>query len=234
MLPNLSLSPNAGQVSYDGAWEALKAIDEDPADASRVRLVYSNFTHAKADQGLSTGWNREHSWPRCAPHALPTRSDRIGCTPAAVPMPERFWPRPAAPLGSATTAPTTLTFTRSSRPTPTSTPRGPIGSSAIVQAATRRRTPRRRRTRPRVMTTAFCPLLRSAATSRAVRRSGARTLKQQTIACAHAIRAPYRDSAILHGGAVRRQRGGHDESDPRPRGQRERQRDGQPDGKAAG
>ena len=52
-------------VSYNEAWDALRDLDASPSDASRVRLIYSSHTAAGfADQGLTTGWNREHSWPK--------------------------------------------------------------------------------------------------------------------------------------------------------------------------
>ena len=52
-------------VSYSGAWAALRVLDASPTDSSRVRLIYSSHTaHGVNDQGVSTGWNREHSWPK--------------------------------------------------------------------------------------------------------------------------------------------------------------------------
>ena len=52
-------------VSYDDCWDALRDLDRSPMDGSRVRLIYSDHTHAGiAQQGISTGWNREHAWPK--------------------------------------------------------------------------------------------------------------------------------------------------------------------------
>tara|TARA_B110000046_G_C12597664_1_gene235503 strand:- start:30 stop:449 length:420 start_codon:yes stop_codon:yes gene_type:complete len=52
-------------VSYDNAWSALRDLDASPSDAARVKLIYSSHTHhGTDDQGVSTGWNREHSWPK--------------------------------------------------------------------------------------------------------------------------------------------------------------------------
>ena len=52
-------------VSYDGCWDALRDLDQSPADSNRVRLIYSPHTHlGVASQGVSTGWNREHAWPK--------------------------------------------------------------------------------------------------------------------------------------------------------------------------
>lgn len=47
-------------------WDALKVLDEDPANASTVVLIYSGLTNAKAAQytGTSGTWDREHLWPQ--------------------------------------------------------------------------------------------------------------------------------------------------------------------------
>jgi endonuclease I len=54
------------QISYSaGATnteDALKVLDEDPANTNNVVLIYSGFSVAKTNFGLSTGWNREHLW----------------------------------------------------------------------------------------------------------------------------------------------------------------------------
>jgi endonuclease I len=46
--------------------DALKTLDEDPANSARVLLVYSGLTDLKSNQVIgSTGtWNREHLWPQ--------------------------------------------------------------------------------------------------------------------------------------------------------------------------
>ena len=43
--------------------DALKLLDQDPGDTNRVILIYSGFTDAKTNFGLTTGWSREHMWP---------------------------------------------------------------------------------------------------------------------------------------------------------------------------
>jgi endonuclease I len=42
--------------------EALKVLDEDPANTNNVILIYSGWSVAKTNYGVS-GWNREHLWP---------------------------------------------------------------------------------------------------------------------------------------------------------------------------
>lgn len=52
-------------VSYADAWNALATLDADPSDATKIIGIYSNHHHdAVAARGVSTGWNREHSWPK--------------------------------------------------------------------------------------------------------------------------------------------------------------------------
>ena len=52
-------------VSYNDAWAAISVLDADPTNSSRVIGVYSDHSHdAISDRGISTGWNREHSWPK--------------------------------------------------------------------------------------------------------------------------------------------------------------------------
>ena len=52
-------------VSYNDAWEALADLDAAPSDVGKVIGIYSTHLHdAVDDQGISTGWNREHSWPK--------------------------------------------------------------------------------------------------------------------------------------------------------------------------
>ena len=52
-------------VSYDDAWDALADLDAAPSDSGKVVGVYSTHLHdAVGSQGNSTGWNREHSWPK--------------------------------------------------------------------------------------------------------------------------------------------------------------------------
>ncbi|WP_256107907.1 endonuclease I family protein [Streptomyces sp. ODS05-4] len=52
-------------LSYDEVWEALKTTDEDPADPSRVMLIYSGRSQAKDAHGSGADdWNREHVWAK--------------------------------------------------------------------------------------------------------------------------------------------------------------------------
>lgn len=43
--------------------DALKRLDEDPADTNNVFLLYAQRSEPKDTFGLTTGWNREHVWP---------------------------------------------------------------------------------------------------------------------------------------------------------------------------
>jgi len=47
-------------------WDALKVLDEDPANAANVLLLYSGYSVPKAAQwtGSSGIWDREHLWPQ--------------------------------------------------------------------------------------------------------------------------------------------------------------------------
>ena len=54
-------------VSYANLWGALAILDADPSDASRVVGIYSGQSYGAEDRigpGRTTGWNREHSWPK--------------------------------------------------------------------------------------------------------------------------------------------------------------------------
>ncbi len=42
--------------------DALKVLDEDPANTNNVWLLYAQRTEPKSTFGLTTGWNREHMW----------------------------------------------------------------------------------------------------------------------------------------------------------------------------
>ena len=42
-------------------WTALKILDEDPVDSTKVKLIYSNASALKSQFG--TTWNREFLWP---------------------------------------------------------------------------------------------------------------------------------------------------------------------------
>ena len=43
--------------------DALKVLDEDPANTNNVILIYSGWSMPKANYGTTGGWNREHLWP---------------------------------------------------------------------------------------------------------------------------------------------------------------------------
>ncbi|MZE80958.1 ribonuclease, partial [Streptomyces sp. SID5475] len=53
------------KLSYSQVWDALKATDEDPADPSRVVLLYSGRSQSKSENGgAADEWNREHVWAK--------------------------------------------------------------------------------------------------------------------------------------------------------------------------
>ena len=58
------LISNHNVISYDGCWDAIKELDEDPINADNVILIYSRRSEPKNTSGVSTGWNREHVWPK--------------------------------------------------------------------------------------------------------------------------------------------------------------------------
>jgi endonuclease I len=43
--------------------DALKVVDEDPADTNNVILLYTRRSEPKSTFGTTAGWNREHVWP---------------------------------------------------------------------------------------------------------------------------------------------------------------------------
>mmetsp|Transcript_22786 Transcript_22786/g.70467 ORF Transcript_22786/g.70467 Transcript_22786/m.70467 type:complete len:289 (+) Transcript_22786:98-964(+) len=45
-------------------WDALKVLDADPDNADHVLGLYSRRSMPADSSGESTGWNREHSWPK--------------------------------------------------------------------------------------------------------------------------------------------------------------------------
>ncbi|GMH70767.1 hypothetical protein TrST_g2604 [Triparma strigata] len=45
-------------------WDALNVLDADPSDPDSVMLIYRQTPDLIANSGLSTGWNREHVWPK--------------------------------------------------------------------------------------------------------------------------------------------------------------------------
>ncbi len=48
------------QTGGGDAWAALKVLDEDPSDSTKVKLTYSGTSILKTD----TSWNCEHLWPQ--------------------------------------------------------------------------------------------------------------------------------------------------------------------------
>jgi endonuclease I len=49
--------------SQTDAADALKVLDQDPANPNNVLLIYATDSVSAALFGLTTGWNREHLWP---------------------------------------------------------------------------------------------------------------------------------------------------------------------------
>ena len=43
--------------------DALKVLEEDPANTNNVVLIYSRRSDPKSAFGVTGGWNREHVWP---------------------------------------------------------------------------------------------------------------------------------------------------------------------------
>ncbi|MEU4997906.1 endonuclease [Streptomyces sp. NPDC021622] len=53
------------KLSYDQVWDALKVTDEDPANSNNVRLLYTDRSQSKGDNGGDPDqWNREHVWAK--------------------------------------------------------------------------------------------------------------------------------------------------------------------------
>ena len=62
---NKIISTGVTTLSYDAVWNALKATDQDPANASNVILLYSGTSRSKTLNGGDVGdWNREHVWAK--------------------------------------------------------------------------------------------------------------------------------------------------------------------------
>jgi endonuclease I len=60
-----SIIRNQTKLSYDQVWDALKATDQDPANANNVILLYSGRSQAKSTNGGGgNDWNREHVWAK--------------------------------------------------------------------------------------------------------------------------------------------------------------------------
>ncbi len=58
-----SLPYSAPAGTFDTS-DALMVLDQAPSDSTRVILTYSGLTDLKTNFGLSSGWNREHTWPQ--------------------------------------------------------------------------------------------------------------------------------------------------------------------------
>jgi endonuclease I len=43
--------------------DALKILDQNPAETNSVSLVYNGFSALISSFGITAGWNREHQWP---------------------------------------------------------------------------------------------------------------------------------------------------------------------------
>ena len=43
--------------------DALRVLDEDPANSDNVVGIYSRESEPKVSFGITSGWNREHLWP---------------------------------------------------------------------------------------------------------------------------------------------------------------------------
>ncbi|MBA3782628.1 MAG: endonuclease [Nocardioides sp.] len=59
------ISSGVTKLSYDGVWNALKATDQDPANANNIKTLYSGKSMPKsANGGGVDDWNREHVWAK--------------------------------------------------------------------------------------------------------------------------------------------------------------------------
>ena len=58
---------NASVVPYSSSGpdtsDALRVLDEDPANTNNVILIYARRSEPKTTFGTTAGWNREHLWP---------------------------------------------------------------------------------------------------------------------------------------------------------------------------
>ncbi|MER0241823.1 endonuclease [Streptomyces sp. HSW2009] len=59
------ISRNTKKLSYSQVWDALKATDQDPANAANVILLYTGRSQSKnSNGGGADQWNREHVWAK--------------------------------------------------------------------------------------------------------------------------------------------------------------------------
>jgi endonuclease I len=72
-------------ILYDNVVGPLKTIWQDPANSANMVYMYSGFSVPKSTPLDSTGWNREHMWPRSrgnGDHLGPDDSDLFHVVPA--------------------------------------------------------------------------------------------------------------------------------------------------------
>lgn len=62
VIHNHRVIPYSSSTKTDTS-DALKVLDEDPANTNNVWLLYAQRSEPKSTFGLTTGWNREHLWP---------------------------------------------------------------------------------------------------------------------------------------------------------------------------
>lgn len=61
IIRNHNVIPYSSSTKLDTA-DALKVLDEDPANTNNVWLPYAQRSAPKSGFGLAAGWNREHQW----------------------------------------------------------------------------------------------------------------------------------------------------------------------------
>jgi endonuclease I len=61
VIRNHNVIPYSSGTRFDTS-DALKALDQDPANTNNVIGIYSRQSEPAASFGLTTGWNREHLW----------------------------------------------------------------------------------------------------------------------------------------------------------------------------
>lgn len=59
---NHGVIPYSSSTKFDTS-DALKVLDQDPANTNNVWLLYAQRSEPKSSFGLTAGWNREHLWP---------------------------------------------------------------------------------------------------------------------------------------------------------------------------
>jgi len=61
VIQNHHVLPYASSTKFDTS-DALRVLDQDPANTNNVIGIYSRQSEPAATFGLTTGWNREHLW----------------------------------------------------------------------------------------------------------------------------------------------------------------------------